>query len=181
MGAATDGVHVNGAGEFCHVVRGLFECRPKPVTPGRISLNDCGQFATIVQNALPQNAIIANCNIDATGTVFNYLILKDLLSNKDWHGTCNPLSYKYSPAQPPAENMPMNSALLLALNTVALAALVMFHFQSNTSEDAAQVSQAIPHHLQQRPQLAVMKPNMQSPLQLTQGTQAAPSTEHWVF
>jgi hypothetical protein len=134
-----------------------------------------------VQNALPQNAIIANCNITPTWTVINYLILKDLLSNKDWHGTCNPLSYKYSPAQPSAENMPMNSALLLALNTVALAALVMFHFQSNTSDDAAQVSQAIPHHLQQRPQLAVMKPNMQSPLQLTQGTQAAPSTEHWVF
>lgn len=102
------------------------------------------------------------------------------MSNKDWHDACNPLSYKYSPAQPSAENTPMNSALLLALNTVALAALVMFHFQSNTS-DTAQVSQAIPHHLQQRPQLAVMKPNMQSPLQLTQGTQTAPATEHWVF
>lgn len=147
----------------------------------RIPLNDYGQSAAIVQNALSQNAIIANCNITTTLTAFNYLILKVLLSNKDWHGACNPLSYKYSPAQPPAENMPMNSALLLALNTVALAALVMFHFQSNTADDAAQVSQAIPHHLQQRPQLAVMKPNMQSPLQLTQGTQAAPAAEHWVF
>jgi hypothetical protein len=117
----------------------------------------------------------------AIWTLYKFLILKDLLSIKDWHDTCNPLSYKYSPAQPSAENMHMNSALLLALNTVALAALVMFHFQSTTSDDAAQVSQAIPHHLQQRPQLAVMKPNMQSPLQLTQGTQAAPATEHWVF
>ena len=151
------------------------------MTLTRIPLNDYGQFAAIVQNALPQNAIIANCNMKTTQVIYNYLILKDLLSNKDWHDACNPLSYKYSPALPPAEYMPMNSALLLALNTVALAALVMFHFQSTTADDAAQVSQAIPHHLQQRPQLAVMKPNMQSPLQLTQGTQAAPATEHWVF
>jgi len=50
----------------------------------------------------------------------------------------------------------MNSAILLALNTVALAALVMFHFQSTGSNDPAQISQqAVPHHLQQRPQLAV--------------------------
>jgi hypothetical protein len=77
----------------------------------------------------------------------------------------------------------MNSALLLALNTVALAALVMFHFQSASTDDAAQVSQAVPHHLQQqqRPQLAVMTANAQSPLHLTQETQAAPSSEHWVF
>ncbi|TKJ55999.1 hypothetical protein PspCFBP13506_26135 [Pseudomonas sp. CFBP13506] len=27
-GTATDGVHVNGRVRFCHVVRGLFECRP---------------------------------------------------------------------------------------------------------------------------------------------------------
>ena len=53
----------------------------------------------------------------------------------------------------------MNSALLLALNTIALAALVMFHFQSTGSNDPAQLSQAVPHHLQQRPQLAVMTPN----------------------
>ncbi len=75
----------------------------------------------------------------------------------------------------------MNSALLLALNTVALAALVMFHFQSSNTDDAAQISQAVPHHLQQRPQLAVMNANAQSPIRLTQGTQAAPSSEHWVF
>lgn len=35
----------------------------------------------------------------------------------------------------------MNSALLLALNTVALAALLMFHFQSTGSNDPAQISQ----------------------------------------
>ena len=75
----------------------------------------------------------------------------------------------------------MNNALLLALNTVALAALVMFHFQSSNTDDAAQISQAVPHHLQQRPQLAVMNANAQSPIRLTQGTQAAPSSEHWVF
>lgn len=75
----------------------------------------------------------------------------------------------------------MNSALLLALNAVALAALVMFHFQSSGSDDTAQISQPVPHHLQQRPQLAVMTPNAQSPVHLTQGTQAAPASEHWVF
>ena len=75
----------------------------------------------------------------------------------------------------------MNSALLLALNTVALAALVMFHFQSPTADDTAKVSQAIPHHLQQRPQLAVMTANPQSPVRLAQSTQAAPASEHWVF
>ncbi|MGB3122700.1 MAG: hypothetical protein WBB95_02730 [Pseudomonas sp.] len=75
----------------------------------------------------------------------------------------------------------MNSALLLALNAVALAALVMFHFQSSGSDDTAQITQPVPHHLQQRPQLAVMTPNAQSPVHLTQGTQAAPASEHWVF
>ena len=75
----------------------------------------------------------------------------------------------------------MNSALLLALNAVALAALVMFHFQSSGSDDTAQISQPVPHHLQQRPQLAVMTPSAQSPVHLTQGTQAAPASEHWVF
>ncbi|WP_339420753.1 MULTISPECIES: hypothetical protein [unclassified Pseudomonas] len=75
----------------------------------------------------------------------------------------------------------MNSALLLALNTVALAALVTFHFQSTGADDPAQISQAVPHHLQQRPQLAVMTPNAQSLVRLTEGTQAAPASEHWVF
>ena len=54
----------------------------------------------------------------------------------------------------------MNSALLLSLNAVALAALVMFHLQSN-QDDVAQISQPVPHHLQQRPQLAVMNPTAQ--------------------
>ncbi|OPA85379.1 hypothetical protein BFW86_21710 [Pseudomonas fluorescens] len=74
----------------------------------------------------------------------------------------------------------MNSALLLALNAVALAALVMFHVQSNNS-DPAQLSQAVPHHLQQRPLLAVMTPNAQSPVRLAQDTQAAPASERWIF
>ena len=75
----------------------------------------------------------------------------------------------------------MNSALLLALNTIAVAALVTFHFQSTGSNDPAQISQAVPHHLQQRPQLAVMTPNAQSPVRPTQGNQAAPAAERWVF
>lgn len=75
----------------------------------------------------------------------------------------------------------MNSALLLALNTVALAALVMFHFQSTSSNDPAQISQAVPHHLQQRPQLAVMTPNAQTPVRVTQEAQSTPASEHWVF
>ncbi|NVZ19695.1 hypothetical protein [Pseudomonas costantinii] len=75
----------------------------------------------------------------------------------------------------------MNSALLLALNTVALATLVMLHFQPTSSNDPAQITQAVPHYLQQRPQLAVMTPNAQSPVRLTQGNQSAPASEHWVF
>ncbi|MFL1563436.1 hypothetical protein ACI77J_19840 [Pseudomonas sp. O64] len=74
----------------------------------------------------------------------------------------------------------MNSALLLSLNAVALAALVMFHFQA-TQDDVAQISQPVPHHLQQRPQLAVMNPTVQSPIRAAQDTQAAPVSEHWVF
>ncbi|WP_082638690.1 hypothetical protein [Pseudomonas trivialis] len=75
----------------------------------------------------------------------------------------------------------MNSALLLALNTVALAALVMFHFQSTTGDDVAQLRQPVPHHLQQRPQLAVMTANAQTPIRVTQNAQSAPASEHWVF
>jgi hypothetical protein len=78
----------------------------------------------------------------------------------------------------------MNSALLLALNTMALAALVTFHFfPANPAklQDPAQITQAVPHHLQQRPQLAVMTADPQSPIRLTQGTQATPTSEHWVF
>ena len=75
----------------------------------------------------------------------------------------------------------MNSALLLALNTVALAALLMLHFQSGGTHDPAQISQAVPHHLQQRPQLAVMTPKAQAPVRLAQDTQSAPASEHWVF
>ncbi|MGR3885884.1 hypothetical protein [Pseudomonas sp. 1152_12] len=74
----------------------------------------------------------------------------------------------------------MNSALLLSLNAVALAALAMLHFQS-TQHDVAQISQPVPHHLQQRPQLAVMSPTVQSPIRVTQDAQAAPASEHWVF
>jgi|GEM_PF-420403 len=75
----------------------------------------------------------------------------------------------------------MNSALLLALNAVALATVVTFHFQPTSTEDGAQISRAIPHHLQQRPQLALMTANPQSPIRLTQDTQSAPAAEHWVF
>jgi hypothetical protein len=75
----------------------------------------------------------------------------------------------------------MNSALLLALNTMALAALVTFHFFPAELRDSGQITQAVPHHLQQRPQLAVMTAKPQSPIRLTQDTQAAPTSEHWVF
>lgn len=75
----------------------------------------------------------------------------------------------------------MNSSLLLALNTAALAVLVMFHFQSTGTNDSAQISQPVPHHLQQRPQLAVMAPNAHSSVNLAQDNQAVLTSEHWVF
>ncbi|MDQ0741918.1 hypothetical protein [Pseudomonas sp. W4I3] len=75
----------------------------------------------------------------------------------------------------------MNSALLLGLNAMALAALATFHFAPTNSSDSAEIAQAVPHHLQQRPQLAVMTGDPKSPIRLTQGTQATPTSEHWVF
>lgn len=75
----------------------------------------------------------------------------------------------------------MNSTLLIALNAVALAALVTFHFQSSTDTEVAYAVQPVPHHLQQRPQLAVMTPDAQSPVRLAQDNHAAPASEHWVF
>jgi hypothetical protein len=75
----------------------------------------------------------------------------------------------------------MNSALLLALNAVALTALVMFHFQSTTGDAPVYPSQAASHHIQQRPQLAVMTAKPQPPSQLTQGIQATAPSEHWIF
>ncbi|MBJ2288130.1 hypothetical protein FRT60_27585 [Pseudomonas haemolytica] len=75
----------------------------------------------------------------------------------------------------------MNSALLLTLNAVALTALVMFHFQPTNTEDTAQLNQPVPHHLQQRPQLAVLNAKPQSPTRVAQDAQVAPASEHWVF
>lgn len=75
----------------------------------------------------------------------------------------------------------MNSALLLALNAVALTALVIFHFQPTSTEDTAQLNQPVPHHLQQRPQLAVLNTNPQPPTRVTQYAQTAPAPEHWAF
>ncbi|QJI30464.1 hypothetical protein HKK55_17715 [Pseudomonas sp. ADAK18] len=75
----------------------------------------------------------------------------------------------------------MNSALLLALNAMALTALVMFHFQSPVGDDPVYANQAASHHIQQRPQLAVMTAKAQPPVQLTQGIQATASSEHWIF
>ncbi len=74
----------------------------------------------------------------------------------------------------------MNSTLLI-LNALALAVLVMFHFQANDDSDAGQISQTGGHQMQQPPQLAVITANGQSSIHLTQGAQAAGSSEHWIF
>ncbi|OPB16105.1 hypothetical protein DA482_23175 [Pseudomonas fluorescens] len=58
-------MHVNGRGGFCHVVRRLFECRPILVQRMSVSSRNHGPLSAIVQNALPQNAIIANCNLSS--------------------------------------------------------------------------------------------------------------------
>ena len=58
---ATDGVHVNGQGEFCHVVRHLFRCKPLPL-PTRERPMPARLPIPIVQNALARKAIIASCN-----------------------------------------------------------------------------------------------------------------------
>ncbi|QDH67198.1 hypothetical protein FKZ69_25430 [Pseudomonas azotoformans] len=44
-GTATDGVHVNGRGGFCHVVRGLFKCRPSLARAIAVSPREYGHLA----------------------------------------------------------------------------------------------------------------------------------------
>lgn len=75
---------------------------------------------------------------------------------------------------------PMNSTLLL-LNSLALAVLVVFHFQGSGSDDMAPTHQTASHHTQQRPQLAVMSMNDPAPTRLTHATPAVNAGEHWVF
>ncbi|MCK3845098.1 hypothetical protein E4O97_16945 [Pseudomonas sp. W15Feb34] len=62
MRPATDGVHINGRGSFCHVVLRHFACRAILAHIFIASPSKHGGLAVIVQIALPQNAIIANCN-----------------------------------------------------------------------------------------------------------------------
>ncbi|SDU85468.1 hypothetical protein [Pseudomonas mucidolens] len=74
----------------------------------------------------------------------------------------------------------MNSTLLL-LNSLALATLLVFHFQNTGSDDMAPTSQTGSRYTQQRPQLAIMTVNDQSSTRLTHGTQSANVSDHWVF
>ncbi|MFO2465877.1 hypothetical protein OOJ96_21145 [Pseudomonas sp. 15FMM2] len=74
----------------------------------------------------------------------------------------------------------MNSSLLI-LNSLALAVLVVFHFQGTGKMDMTQITQAGSYQSQQRPQLAVMTANDQSLKQLTQDARPARTSEHWVF
>ncbi|WP_339528548.1 hypothetical protein [Pseudomonas mucidolens] len=74
----------------------------------------------------------------------------------------------------------MNSTLLL-LNSLALATLLVFHFQGTGNDDMAQTRQTGSHYTQQRPQLAIMTVNDRSSTHLTHGTQSANVSEHWVF
>lgn len=181
---ATDGEHVNGQGRFCHVVRWLFACRR---FLGRQTATSTSKTGHARHRAKCTSPKCQHCKLQSKGSAKQSQAI-DFIENKHWHGICNIFSKKsptWTPhhqlAEQPAENMTMNSALLLALNTVALAALVMFHFQSGTSDDVAQLRQPVPHHLQQRPQLAVMTANAQTPLRVTQDAQSAPASEHWIF
>ncbi|PCM48131.1 hypothetical protein CP335_19095 [Pseudomonas fluorescens] len=61
-------MHVNGQPLICHVVRGLFKCRQAPC-------NAAGTFT--VQFALPQKAIIAECNPHPVKNPSKSLFLKD--------------------------------------------------------------------------------------------------------
>ncbi|RZI17827.1 hypothetical protein EUX53_27130 [Pseudomonas orientalis] len=60
-GSATDGVHVNGHGKVCHVIRGLFDRRPI-LQAYTCRPNYIRTSGPIVQIASQQIAIIANCN-----------------------------------------------------------------------------------------------------------------------
>ena len=84
---ATDGVHVNGQGEFCHVVRQLFRRKTPPLhTHGRP--RSTGLPSLIVQNALTQKAIIASCNEQHLRIIYKLLFLKDFYRIRSWHDDC---------------------------------------------------------------------------------------------
>ncbi|NTZ96578.1 hypothetical protein FCH79_14855 [Pseudomonas koreensis] len=61
-------MHVNGQPLICHVVHGFFKCRQAPC-------NAAGTFT--VQFALPQKALIADCNPTLGKNPCKCLFLKD--------------------------------------------------------------------------------------------------------
>jgi hypothetical protein len=77
-------VHVNGTGQFCHVVFGLHGCGPNPFKAWALR--------AIMHFALPQKAIIAKRMHRAGQSIFKPLIYKDFKGQKSWHADCNTLS-----------------------------------------------------------------------------------------
>jgi hypothetical protein len=112
----------------------------------------------------------------------NQTQLIDFTEIKYWHDICCiPLHKEVNLTKPSVEKMTMSSTALLALNTAALTMLMTFHFQPTNDRNTTQISQASAHHLQQRPQLAVMSAKPSPPIHPTQDTQTTTESGHWVF
>ena len=131
--------------------------------------------------ALQLFAIIAICNHSRPKTYYNLLYLKALSHLNSWHEDCsnNSLPSMHS------EMTAMNSTLIL-LNALALAVLVIFHFQPVTPAGIQNTDVASTYDKPAPPtgQLAVMSDTSRATPQVVTDALAAPqnpSGERWAF
>lgn len=144
-----------------------------------------------MQIAMPQNDIIANCNLKASQFSYNHLILLIFFLIGAWHAGC----ITHLRAIPPSKTefqakvIEMNMTLSL-LNAAALVALVAFHFQddgsktSNAAHTESVAVQAQPHYLIKQAPRFVAQPAHRSDAMLANDTDEAipvERSERWVF
>ena len=133
---------------------------------------------TIVQFALHQKAIIAKCNQTLLNMQLNTLFYKAFTSNYSWHEDC---SINSIPSML-SEMTAMNSTLIL-LNTLALAVLLVFHFQPEPASTGQPVEMTATFN-PPLPQVAVMKESRRVTPRLATNqpvADQAPAGERWVF
>lgn len=140
------------------------------------------KIPVIVQIALQQKATIATCNPHSLKNHLNTLFYKGFKLSKSWHKDCS----NHGSVAPIPSEMPAMNSTLLVLNTLALAVLLVSHFQSESAiaEQSAEVAGSYHKPLKPLPQLAIMtSANSIAPQQTTE---LPPANEHardkrWVF
>ena len=133
---------------------------------------------TIVQFALHQKAIIAKCNQTLLNMHLKQLFYKAFQPLGSWHEGC---SINSIPSML-SEMTAMNSTLLL-LNTLALAVLLVFHFQPEPASAGQPVEMAATFN-KPLPQVAVMKGASSATPHLATNQPVADQPhagERWVF